>query len=235
MKVFYYLICVSNIALAAYGTVVVEELNCDKVNSLTWLWNLRNNNRCLTITSSFVIPKCFFDQILNSKFVVRIITPKYLLKRNIYLSSRLNCDNFLIFSKDLNFIYELFQQKGDEKRFLPFSQIFLAVPDVEFDQATTEYINQNALNVFLMENALSEMENGMISFKSLMNVLTKKRFHIPSASVRSDYAKYYGIYKDHPFLSSKSSDKIFHVSLFNCPPYVVYLPGDLKYGYPMAN
>lgn len=235
MKVFNYLICVSNIALFVHGTIVVEELNCDKLNSLPWLWNLRNNNRCLSIITSFVIPKCFFDQLLNTKFVVRIITPTYLLKRNIYFSSRINCDNFLIFSKDLNFIYEIFQQKGDEKRFFPFSQIFLAVPDMEFDHATIEYINRNVLNVYLMENTLGEMENGMFSFKSLLNVLTKKRLQTSSASMRTDSAKYYGNYKDHPFLSSKSSDKIFRVSLFNCPPYVVYLPGDMKYGYRVAD
>lgn len=228
MKVFNYLICLSNITIFAQCTIVIKELNCEEINSLTWLWNLRNNNRCLSITSSHhIIPKCFFDQILNTKFVVRTISPMRLLNRNIYNSSRSNCDNFLIFSKNVTFIRELFQRKGNEKRFAPFSQIFLAIPDIEFDQATVEYINLNALNVFLMENALQQMDNGIVMFKSMWNVLTKNRFVF--TSVRSDSAKYFGTYKDHPFLSSKSVDKVFRVSLFNCPPYVVYMPGNMKY------
>lgn len=227
MKVFNYLIHLSHLALLAHCTIDVVELHCSNVITLTWLWNLRNNNRCISITSSLAIPKCFFDQILNTKFVVRIISQKRLLHRNIYNSSRSNCDNFLIFSENLTFVSELFRQKENEKRFHPFSQIYLVVTDMKFDQRSIEYVNRNALNVFLMENTLSEMDRGLISFKSMFNVLTKKRFLF--TSVRSDSAKYYGNYKDHPFLSSKSSDKIFRVSLFNCPPYVVYVTGNTKY------
>lgn len=227
MNVFH-LIYLSNLVLFAHCSIaVVQEKSCADVTLLTWLWNLRNNNRCLTITTSKDIPICFFNQILNTKFVVRIMSPRRLLHRNIYNVSQSNCDNFLIFSKDTVYINELFQPKGIEKRFLPFSQIHLVVPDMELDSGSIEYINRNALNVFLMENAWTELENGLISFRSMLNVLTKKRFI--TTNVRSDAAKYFGIYKDHPFLSTKSSEKIFRVSLFNCPPYVVYLSGSVKY------
>lgn len=225
MNVIHCITFLLNFTLIANGTSIhINELNCEKNTSLTWLWNLRNNNRCLYITSHFTIPKCFFDQILRTKFVVRVITPRRLLYRNILNSSRSNCDNFLVFSKNLTYINELFQQKENEKRFLPFSQIYLIVPDIEFDDRTVDYIHRNALNVFLMENALSKMENGSIGFGSMLNVLTKKRFL--STTNRLDAAAFVGIYRDHPLLSTKSRKKIFRVSLFNCPPYVVYVPGE---------
>lgn len=230
MKAFYYLINLSILVLHTHCSIPypIDELHCGNSISLTWLWNLRNNNRCLSIIGSLDIPKCFFDQIVNTKFVVRIISPKRLLHRNIYNSSRMNCDNFLIFSENLTYASELFRQTDNAKRFVPFSQIYLVASDKEeFDQRSIEYVNRNALNVFLMENARSEMANGSFSFESMLNVVTKERFRI--TSVRSDAAKYFGNYKDHPFLSSKSSEKIFRVSLFNCPPYVVYVAGDIRY------
>lgn len=148
--------------------------------------------------------------------------------RNIYNSSRTNCDNFLIFSNDLNYVTELFLQKGNERRFSPFSQIYLVVPDMEFEQSAIEYVNQNALNVFLMENTLHEMEKGLITFKSMSNILTRKRYTLSATSVRADAAKYFGNYKDHSLLSTKGREKMFRVSLFDCPPYVVYVPGHMK-------
>lgn len=227
MKILHYLAYLLNVSLFANGSlsIRIDDVTCEQNGSLTWLWNLRNNNRCLYLTSSFIIPKCFFDQILSTKFVVRTISPRRLLNRNIYNSTRSNCDNFLVFSGNLTFISELFRQKGNEKRFMPFSQIYLSVPDtIGFDNGTIEYIHRNALNVFLMENVLSKMENGLIGFESMLNVLTKNRFIFTSN--RRDVVAFVGTYKDHPLLSNKSSKKIFRVSLFNCPPYVVYVSGN---------
>lgn len=228
MKVFYYFIGLSNIIILGHCTIsAITDLKCANVTSLTWLWNLRNNNRCLYITSSVAIPQCFFQQISNTKFVVRIISPKILLLRNIYNSSRTNCDNFFVISTNISYVSELFRQKQNGRRFMPFSQLHLVVPDMEFEQNAIDYINRNTLSVFVMENALNEMENGSVSFKTMLNVLTKKRYAI--TSVRSDAAKYFGNYKDHPFLSNKSREKVFRASLFNCPPYVVYVSGNSKY------
>ncbi len=225
MKVFYCLIYLSNLVLT-HSTISVEELTCEKNISLVWLWNLRNNNRCVYITSSLPIPQCFFQQIQNAKFVVRIISPRRLMNRNIYNTSRSNCDNFFVFSKNVTYINELFQPKENELRFVPFSQIYLVAPDIEFSGDTIEYMYKKGLNVFSMGNALSKMENGLIGFDSISNVLTKKDFKF--TTVRSEAAAYFGLYKDHPLLSNRSSEKIFRVSLFNCPPYVVYLRGDNK-------
>ncbi|XP_037052444.1 uncharacterized protein LOC119085982 [Bradysia coprophila] len=75
-----------------------------------------------------------------------------------------------------------------------------------------------------MERVVNSMDNGPFSFKSMLNVLTKKRFLFTSNL--SDAVAYFGVYKDHPLLSIRSSSKTFRVSLFNCPPYVIYLPGN---------
>lgn len=230
MQLSYNLFYLTSLILAVQCDIDIKDFSCDNILSLTWLWNLRNNNRCLTVISSMFIPKCFFDQVFRSKFVIRTYIPGKLLNRNIFNGTRSNCDNFMIFSDDVGYVAALFQQKDlTEKRFLPFSQIFLVIPDaVEFEQSAIEYVNVNGLNVFRMENTLTDMENGLISFKCITNVLTKNRLNLSMVG-RPDVIKYYGNYKDHPFLNIKNRDKLFRVSLFNCPPYVVYLPGNNKY------
>lgn len=203
-------------------------LKCDNNGKLSWLWNLRNNNRCLNIIVDTVfIPKCYFEQIFNSKFVIRMNDLNAIKSRNILSFQRTNCDNFMVFTRDATEVFKLFEETNKTvKRFLPFSQFYIMViPDagINFDQTSLSYIYENGLFVYVVQNALSVISSDILSFTSLRNVLTGKMLNLESFRT-TDIIPYFGTYKQHPVLNTNYKKKIFRVSFFSCSPYVVYLP-----------
>lgn len=200
-----------------------QTLKCENSDQLLWLWNLRNNNRCLNIVvGTALVPKCFFDQIFNSKFVIRMNDLNAIITRNILLFQRTNCDNFMIFTRNATRVFKLFEETNKTvKRFVPFSQLYLVLisdSDVEFDPLSLSYIYENGLFVYVLANTF-----GTMSFSSLRNVLSNEMLHF-ERSLPSDIVPYFGTYKNHPVLNATYKKKIFRVSFFSCSPYVVYLP-----------
>lgn len=212
-------------------------LKCKNNDKLSWLWNLRNNNRCLNIIVETVyIPKCYFDQIFNSKFVIKMSDLNAIKSRNILSFQRTNCDSFMIFTREATEVFKLFEETNKTvKRFLPFSQFFIVVvsdADVQFDQTSLSYIYENGLFVYLVENSLSVISSDTLSFTSLRNVLNNKMLNLERLH-KKDINSYFGTYNEHPVLNAKNKKRIFRVSFFSCSPYVVYLPdgsfGGLEY------
>lgn len=203
-------------------------LKCESSDKLMWLWNLLNNNRCLNvIVENVFVPKCYFDQIFNSKFVIKMNDLNAIKYRNILSLQRINCDNFMIFTRDATDIFSLFEHTNKTvKRFLPFSQIYLVLiadTDIEFNQLSLSYIYENGLFVHMVASTLSSFSSEILTFHSLRNVLTAELLNLEKSHT-NDVISYFGTFKDHPVLSTKYKKKIFRVSFFSCPPYVVYLP-----------
>lgn len=205
---------------------IPEALQCENKFKLNWLWNLRNNNRCLNIViGSILIPKCFFDQIFHSKFLVKIHDLSMVTSRNVLSLQRTNCDNFMIFIQNRGEMLELFERtKGKVQRFLPYSQLFLITsnPDIVFDQNSLKYIYENGLFVYMITSTILPLQSNVLSFLALRNVLTEETLNL-TISERQHAITYFGNYKNHPFLNSQYKKKVFRVSLFNCSPYVIYL------------
>lgn len=205
---------------------IPQALECENKSKLNWLWNLRNNNRCLNIViGSIFVPKCFFDQVFNSKFLIKIHDLNILISRNVLSFQRTNCDNFMIFTQNSTEIFKLFgSTSGKVQRFLPFTQLFLisSDPNISFDQKSLKYIYENGLYVFMTKNTISSQSSNILSFLSLRNVLTDEILNL-TASNKHNAIRYFGEYKGHPFLNSQYKMKVFRVSLFNCSPYVMYL------------
>ncbi len=220
--VLYQLIRFTNSSLTAPYT-----LKCENSDKLRWLWNLRNNNRCLNIIVDGVfIPKCFFDWIFDSKFVIRMNDLNSFKSRNIKLFQRTNCDNFMIFTRKTTDLLQLFTETNSTvKRFVPFSQLYLvAMYDriIKLDGISLSFIYENGLFVYVLES--STISSDDFHFPSLRNVLTDKMLNLDGSLTSDAIISYFGTYRDHPFLHEKNKKKIFRVSFFNCPPYVVYLP-----------
>lgn len=201
--------------------LVPHMLKCDNKHKLNWLWNLRNNNRCLNIVVGTIsIPQCFFDQIFDLKFVIKMSDLETIKSRNIF---SFNCDNFLFFTQNSKEISKLFEKTNRTvKQFLPFSQLFFveSEPPIEFDQRSLAYIYETGLFVYVVENSLS---SNVLRFSTLRNVLTNDTLNLQTTNTE-DILAFFGTYKNHPVLISNYKTKIFRVSLFNCSPYVVYLP-----------
>lgn len=189
---------------------------------MTWLWNLRNSNRCLNvIVETISIPKCFYDQIFRSKFLVMLNDLSAIKSRNIVTMSPTNCDNFFFFLQNFNDSFGLFRV-NHSRPFLPFSQLYLVIVEsgtTKFDSDILNYIYANALFVYVITYESSTNLN----FLKMENVLTGETLNL-SAANRKDVVRYFGTYKNHPFFDSNYREKIFRVSLFKCAPYVVYLP-----------
>lgn len=198
---------------------------CENELTSNWLWNLRNNNRCLNIIiESIFVPKCFFDQILHSKFVIKMYEMNALQSRNIFTLPPTNCDNFMFFLPNSNAVFGLFATNRT-KAFVPFSQLFLVMPDdTEFDQNILNYLYENGLFAFVVKST-SDATSKELSFLSLTNVLTGEMLNLRTSD-RNDAIRYFGTYKKHPFFNFEYKAKVFRVSLFKCVPYVIYLPDD---------
>lgn len=206
---------------------IPKVLECENKLKLNWLWNLRNNNRCLNIIiESISIPKCFFDIIFNSKFLIKIHNLEFVTSRNVLSSQRTNCDNFMVFINDSRDIFQLFAATNVAvQRFLPFSQMFLINSefDITFDENSLKYIYENGLFVYMVKNTIeSSMSSHIFGLPALRNVLTEEILNL-TTSDRQDAIRYFGSYKNHPFFNSRYKEKLFRVSLFNCAPYVLYL------------
>lgn len=204
-----------------------QALECENKSKLNWLWNLRNNNRCLNIIiGSMLLPPCFFDQIFNSKFLIKIHDLNNIVSRNVLSVERTNCDNFMIFIQNLNEIFQLFDRtSGNVQRFLPFTQLFLinSDPGIEFDKKILKYIYENGLYVFTIKNTiLPPSSSTILSFLTLRNILTEEILNLTTTD-RHNAISYFGTYKNHPFLNSHYKAKYFRVSLFSCSPYVIYV------------
>lgn len=206
---------------------VPQTLQCDDKLKLHWLWNLRNNNRCLNlIIESISIPKCFFEKIFNSKFLIKLTGLNRVASQNLLAVQRTNCDNFMVFTKNSSKVLQLFKRpNGNSQRFLPFSQLFLINEDfnILFDANSLTFIYENGLYVYVVQSTiLRSTSSKTLSFPALRNVLTDEILNL-TISDRQDAIDYFGSYDDHPFLNSNYKAKVFRVSLFNCAPYVIYL------------
>lgn len=205
-----------------------HSLKCENHNEIRWLWNLRNTNRCLNIiVHNVFVPQCYFDQIFHSRFVIKMNDLNSIKFRNILSFQRTNCDDFMIFTRNMTEVFTLFQETNKTvKRFLPFSQFYL-VPisdsDIEFDLLSLSYIYENGLFVYAVANTLTAMSSDILTFKSLTNVLTLELLSLEKP-LTNEIISYFGTYKNHPILNTNYRKNIFRVSLFNCSPYVVYLP-----------
>lgn len=203
-------------------------LKCENDNEIRWLSNLRNNNRCLNIiVHNVFVPQCYYDQIFDSRFVIKTNDLNSIKFRNILSFQRTNCDDFMIFTNKMTEVFTLFQETNKTvKRFLPFSQFYL-VPvydsDIEFDQRSLSYIYKNGLFVYVVANTLTAMPSGMLTFSSLKNVLTLELLNLEKP-LTNEIISYFGTYKNHPTLDTNYQKNIIRVSLFDCSPYVVYLP-----------
>lgn len=206
--------------------LVPHMMKCNNKYEMNWLWNLRNNNRCVNIiVGTIFIPQCLFDQIFNLKFVIRMSDLNAIKSRNILSFKRTNCDNFLFFTQNSKEISELFQKtNGTVKRFLPFSQLFFVdfESNVEFDEPSLDYIFDNGLFVYVVGQQ-SAISSNVLQFSSLRNVLTNDVLNLKISNIQN-IINYFGTYKNHPVLNSKFQKKKFRVSIFSCSPYVVYLP-----------
>lgn len=200
----------------------VQTTNCENKSTMNWLWNIRNSNRCLhLIVGKMFIPKCFYDQIFHSKFVIIVSDFGAIKSRNILTMSPTNCDNFFFFLSNINESFGLFNVDYIKRRFLPFSQLFLVTTgtSIALDSKSLNYIYANALFVFV----ITYTSSNDLHFLKMENVLTKQTLNL-SATIRKDVIRYFGTYKEHPFFDANYKQKTFRVSLFKCAPYVVYLP-----------
>lgn len=209
-----------------------QTLHCENKLKLHWLWNLRNNNRCLNIIieSTSFVPKCFFDMIFNSKFLVKIHDLQFITSRNVLSFERTNCDNFMVFPNNSSNVFQLFATtNGAVQRFLPFSQLFVIHSDFDlhFDVSSLKYIYENGLYVYMVKNTVQSTgpSTNILNFTALRNVLTDEILNLTNTE-RRDAIRYFGSYKNHPFLNSRYKAKVFRLSLFNCAPYVTYLADD---------
>lgn len=201
-----------------------------KLNPISWLWNQRNNNRCLHIlidknsTATLNIPPCIYDHLIDYKYSVKTIDFSHIHHRNIFATNRTNCEMFLVLSTDEIAIRHLFKWQHNKKRFYPFSQIFLLTTEPLrqsiIRQSELIYINRNALNVYTLKNHLFD-ELHEFNIIRLTNVLTNKSKMLPVKN-RKQLAKYYGDYRAHSFFKETNRKHCpFRVSMFNCPPYVI--------------
>lgn len=213
--------------------ITVSKLNCtaNSIKHFQEFYKTKNMFNCLQLIMSSEPNNCFFEQILNTKFSYFVRTIENLLKQNIYMYNVLDelstlesnwksCKNLIIFINNTEQIMGILSNStpfGDkEKRFFPFSDILVISqqePNWKFDNLV--YINDNALHVFW-----TSYEN--MSFSNVKYVLTNKTIPV------SDYIevnKTLKMYQVHPFLETvqipDNKRKVFRVSLFNCPPYVL--------------
>lgn len=204
-----------------------QATKCDNKLISNWLWNLRNNNLCVNIIVDYSIsvPQCVYDRIFYSKFVYQVYDLNAITLRNILKFPPTNCNNFIFFMDHFTESYQLFAG-NHTKRFVPFSQLFFVVTEpvhlnsVRSEQTILNYIYENGLFVYMVENTLSWSNE--LRFLSLTNVLDGQTLNL-TTSVRGDVIRYFGSYNNHPFLNTSYKEKVFRVSLFKCVPYVIYL------------
>lgn len=208
---------------------------CERNSTLHWLWNLRNNNLCLNIIvdESIFVPKCIYDQISGSNFVIQTYNLSGIELRNYFTLPPTNCENFMFFLQNADKIFGLFEttHRSTVKRFVPFSQLFFVNSDgnhAKFDAITSDFIYENGLFVFVVESTLARnlsdsASSNELRFLNMRNVLTDETLNLITSN-RSDAIRFFGTYKSHPFFDSKYKEKVFRVSLFNCAPYIIYLP-----------
>lgn len=218
------------ILFAKCSVEIPPPVQCENKLKLNWLWNLRNNNRCLNIIiESISIPKCFFDLIFNSKFLIKIHNLEFLASRNVLSFKRTNCDNFMVFLNSSRDIFQLFATtNGSVQRFLPFSQLYVVNPDfdISLDENSLQYIYENGLYVYMVKTTIvPSLSSNILTITALRNVLTEEILNVTSSD-RQDAIRYFGSYKNHPFFNSHYKAKVFRLSLFNCAPYVIYLSDD---------
>lgn len=204
-------------------------------NPVSWLWNQRNNNRCIHLlidsnSNGKNLPPCFYTRLTDFNYSVMAIDFPTVIHRNIFADNRTNCELFIILSTSQHGIRQLFEPLKDKKRFYPFSQIFIVTDQGTqnsgggvIDQSSLNYINENALNVYTMDNLVFHNDRPEFHITRMHNVLTGKSIGLPAEN-ETKIADYHGIYRLHSFFNATNRQRIaFRVSMFNCPPYIVYM------------
>lgn len=203
-------------------------------NPVSWLWNQRNNNRCIHLlvdsnSTGKDLPPCFYARLTDFNYSVIVNDFSTLINRNIFAVNRTNCELFIILSMWKCGLHKLFEPLKDKKRFYPFSQIFLLTDERTqnsggvIDQSALNYINENALNVYTMDSQLFDHDRPTFNITRMYNVLTGKSIALPVEN-ETKIADYHGIYRLHSFFNETNRQrKAFRVSMFSCPPYIVYI------------
>lgn len=194
-----------------------QDINC----SMSWI-NYVDHHNGLNVIGDFV-PACIYRELsqFNIRLTVwnnltRILTPAAREQ-----SKQIKCKSFLLMDDQLDELKVLFN--GGKQYFYTFTKIFIIRLGHEineiFNENELEYISNNALNVYIIENNRDNLDT--IEFSEIRNVLTDLVLDFSNATDQDLY-EFYGTDLSHPFLDVKNENKEFTVSAFNCSPFVIY-------------
>lgn len=209
----------------SYKNITVQtKLGCreDKENVLEWL-RFNNYNRCIYLVSDYPLPVCLYNQMRRNNLTCMTRSTEYILLRNVIKKPPrlVFCNSFMIFTKGVNFLKNLFDPMI--RHFLPFSNIFLFTPD---HLVIPHELITNALyhgyNMYSIENNFfaENLTYFDLSYHRLINLYTNET--LDTIEIRSEkLADYFGNVLLHPlFNKSIVKTRPFRVSTFECPPYV---------------
>lgn len=212
-----------------YGNITLHtKIGCreDKVNVLEWL-RYNNYNRCIYLVSDYPLPVCLYNQMRRNNLTCMTRSTEYILQRDVIKKTPrlLFCNSFMIFTKNLNFLANLFDPVI--KHFLPFTNFFLFTPE---ELTIPHELISNALyhgyNMYSIENNFfaKNLTYFDLSYHRLINLYTNET--LDTVEVRYEkLANYFGNVLTHPlFNKSIVKQRPFRISTFNCPPYVIVDP-----------
>ncbi|KAJ6642098.1 hypothetical protein Bhyg_07044 [Pseudolycoriella hygida] len=142
--------------------------------------------------------------------------------RDIMTERKGQCETFLIFVERMNKVNKMLTSiQTSAKQFFPFTKIYFHFEHQH--NSTTDREIMFLLRKFLLNNALFGY---VLEYKDNGNELQILTTDLLTNDIRSPVASSLPKELLHPLLDTHSIKKRFRISLFNCPPYTIYLEDD---------
>lgn len=204
---------------SGYLLNVTEHTDCPFTN-LQWI-RLKNNQRCVQLINDVSTTSCFYKQFYNATLTTRHRSPMNIIRRRVR-RHRVHCETFVIATNNASFVEQLFGR--GQRNFFAYGVIYLVMPNAfELSDSAKEYVYKSGLQVFHMRNKVHIQGRLKIyEYIDIKNVLTEALLWANETN-RDVIRQYYGYFWNHPLFNKQFKNEIvFRMSLFECPPYVIY-------------
>lgn len=212
LLIFFYKICYSNAFPAGNGSFTNS---CKIPNVKPWIYFQYDVCLHLIVNESQYPSICIrklIDGLTANGVVIYQKSLTHIKSRSISNTKKTKCESYLfVMENPQEWFDDTYQQMNkSQKIFFPFSRLYfvsLYAKDFGIFGNVTKYLNRNAFFGYELQFDATGHE---ISIRDVVNNFTMK-----SSPNFTDLT--------HPLLDTKNHNKEFKVSVFNCPPHIVYL------------
>lgn len=190
------------------------------------LINFRNNYKCshiiISANASEIIDTNILEIILyNSKEQTIFIEPFLeTVTRNVITGnfSKSVCENYIFLCKFSVVVEKFRSQPLNEKPFFPLTQLYFWLDDALNESlliSFSRYLHENVLFGYGFGYEDNKKPVIAVDFLNIIKMsISEYKNQMKTSAMPEDLM--------HPFLNQSNASKVFRVSLYNVPPYVIY-------------